>query len=276
MPIDQLKEVRAKNVAAFHRDNEPNLPEIDPSIDGLDDTLFAVTLRGFADHPADILDPTIYSIQQSKLRTEEDHRLKLAEAKKEGVRAKIQELRQEFIALSKLNSKEDRVIQVGEDDFNIDPEYFELLEERNLAANEETVKEVAWLEEYHRVRLTKLKAKFYDVLDFEKFSVKAMRTKAYVTTFRVPKMSEFLNKNIEQFKAMMEKELTSKEAMDFEEDEENVEQADNNLQTTFKKGPAQATSQHKSDAERKREERKIEREARRKKIEKLTKKEHMH
>lgn len=46
---------------------------------------------------------------------------------------------------------------MGEDDFNIDPEYFELLEERNLAATEETGKEVAWLEEYHRVRLNKLK-----------------------------------------------------------------------------------------------------------------------
>jgi len=93
MPIDQLKEVRAKNVASFQRDNEPNLPEIDPSIDGIDDTMFAVTLRGFADSPVDITDPTIYSIQQSKLRTEEDHRLKLAEAKKEGVRGKINELR---------------------------------------------------------------------------------------------------------------------------------------------------------------------------------------
>lgn len=69
-----------------------------------------------------------------------------------------------------------------------------------------------------------------------------MRTPSYVTTFRVPKMSEFLNKNIEQFKAMMEKELTSKEAMDFEEDEENVDQAEATLQTTFKKGPAQTTS----------------------------------
>jgi excinuclease UvrABC nuclease subunit len=92
------------------------------------------------------------------------------------------------------------------------------------------------------VRLNKLKTKFYDVLDFEKFSVKAMRTSAYVTTFRVPKMSEFLNKNIEQFKTMMEKELTSKEAMDFEEDEENVDQTEATLQTTIKKGPTQTST----------------------------------
>jgi hypothetical protein len=136
MPADQLNEVRAKNVSNFQSNNEPNLPEIDPAIDGIDDTMFAVTLRGFAENPADITDPTLYSIQQSKLRTEEDHRLKLAEAKKEGVRTKITELREDFKKLCKINDSEDKVIQVGEDDFNIDPEYFELLEEANLGATE--------------------------------------------------------------------------------------------------------------------------------------------
>ena len=44
--------------------------------------LFSVSLRGFPDLPVDIIDASQYSIQQSKLRTEEDHRLKLAEEKK--------------------------------------------------------------------------------------------------------------------------------------------------------------------------------------------------
>lgn len=96
MPSDQLAEIRKKKLEAYYKENEPNLPEIDPSIDGLDETMFAVSLRGFSDKVDDITDPNIYSIQQSKLRTEEDHRLKLAEAKKEGVRAKISDLRTEF------------------------------------------------------------------------------------------------------------------------------------------------------------------------------------
>jgi len=45
-----------------------------------------------------------------------------------------------------------------------------------------------------------LKDKFYDILEFEKFMVKSMRTDSYVTTFRVHKMSEFLTQNIENFK----------------------------------------------------------------------------
>ena len=65
---------------------------------------------------------------------------------------------------------------MSQNDFNIDPEYFEMLLERNANKIEETKKEVAWNIEYHTVRLNKLKSKFYDVLDFEKFTVKAMRT----------------------------------------------------------------------------------------------------
>ena len=166
-------------------------------MDGLDETLFSVSLRGFPDICDDITDTSVYSIQQSKLRTEEDHRLKLAEEKKQGVRKKIEGLRDQFKELTTLNDTQEEVIKVGNDDFNIDPDYFEMLLERNAGKIEETKKEVAWNIEYHTVRLDKLKNKFYDVLDFEKYTVKAMTTTSYVTTFRVPKMSDFLNKNIE-------------------------------------------------------------------------------
>lgn len=155
-----------------------------------------------------------------------------------------------------------------------------------MGATDETSKEVAWPEAYHRARLNKLKKKFYDNLDFEKFAVKAIRTPSYVKTFRVPKMSEFLNRNIEQFKQMMEKELTSKEAMDFEDEEEEAHGEAQAADALAGAGKAKAgaivgaiagtTGNNKSDAEKKREERKIEREERKKKIERLLKKEHMH
>jgi len=67
-----------------------------------------------------------------------------------------------------------------------------MLQERNDLKIEESKKEVAWGIEFHSVKLNKLKSKFYDVLEFEKFTVKAMKTSNYVTTFRVQKMSEFL------------------------------------------------------------------------------------
>ena len=63
----------------------------------------------------------------------------------------------------------------------------------------------------NKVMLNKVKNKFYDALDFQKFTVKAMHTDSYVTTFRVPKMSDFLKDNINKFKEILESEILAKE-----------------------------------------------------------------
>jgi WD40 repeat protein len=276
MPESQVAEVYKERTDAFHQANEANIPEFDPTVDGLDETLFSVSLRGFPEMCEDILDTSVYSIQQAKLRTEEDHRLKLAEEKKQGVRRKIDNLRQEFDVLHKLNEGQEDVIRIGSDDFNIDPEYFEMLLDRNANKIEETKKEVAYNIEWSTVALNKLKNKFYDVLDFEKYTVKAMRTWSYVTTFRVPKMSDFLNKNIEQFRSLIASEVAAKEHYEGDSDEGlEDEKVEIQKQKTEIKKPAAASNVHKTDAEKKREERKIQREIRKKKIEKLVKKEAM-
>lgn len=50
------------------------------------------------------------------------------------------------------------------------------------------------------------------MLEFEKFTVKGVKNGAYVTTFRVQRMSEFLQTNIEAFKQMLENEIIGKDA----------------------------------------------------------------
>ena len=148
--------------------------------------------------------------------------MKLAEEKKQGVRNRIGQLRDVFKKLSKKNHETDQWVRLTHDDFNIDPVYFDMLRERNFFKIEEAKKEVAWGIEYHTVRLNKLKDKFYDVLEFEKFTVKALKTSSYVTTFRVHKMSEFLSKSIETFKQMLENEMLmggKENGLDFGEEE---------------------------------------------------------
>ena len=104
-----------------------------------------------------------------------------------------------------------------ESDFNIDPEYFDMLIKRTKDKIEETKKEEQWDIEKNKVALNKVKNKFYDALDFQKFTVKAMRTDSYVTTFRVPKMSTFLKDNINRFKDILESEILAKEENDNQE-----------------------------------------------------------
>ena len=46
-----------------------------------------------------------------------------------------------------------------------------------------------------------------------------MRTGAYVTTFRVPKMSDFLTNNINEFKKILESEIAAREEEHMGEDQ---------------------------------------------------------
>ena len=108
---------------------------------------------------------------------------------------------------------------MAEQDFNIDPDFFNMLIERSKAKIEETKREEQWEVEKNTVKLNKIKKKFFDILDFQKFTVKAMRTGAYVKTFRVPKMSEFLTNNINDFKKILESEIAAREEEGMGEDQ---------------------------------------------------------
>lgn len=155
-----------------------------------------------------------------------------------------------------------------------------MLIERSKKKIEETKAEEQWEVEKNTVKLNKVKKKFYDILDFQKYTVKAMRTPAYVTTFRVPKMSEFLTNNINEFKNILESEIAAKEDDQMNEDQmmdnmdaHEADKAKEKAKTTNAAISQGQTKVHKSTADQRREERKIEREKRKKKIDKLRGKE---
>lgn len=278
LPADIQAEKIAEQVAKFQAANQPSFPAVDAAIDGMDDSLLAISLR-IDKNAQDITDESIYSIQQAKLRTEEDHRLRLAEEAKQNVRNKIKVLRKNFKDLKNKNLDQQEVLRVSNDDFNIDPDYFDQLLEKNQDKIQETRKEVQWSISYHKKRLDKLKEKFYDVLDYEKFTVKALRTQSYVTSFRCAKMSESITNNIRLFKDMLEKEIELKEQNDFNDVDGLFEDRDKQkaveakravnpygqkkIETNFNGKPM-------TEADRKRAERKVQREERKAEIDRLT------
>jgi hypothetical protein len=152
--------------------------------------------------------------------------VKLAEEKKEGVKERIKKLRKAFKELRVRNLSTEEWIKITEEDFNIDPVYFTHLKEKNLDKIEITKKEVAWNIERHRLMLHKLKEKFNDVLEFEKFTVKSLKGQSFVTTFRVHKMSDFLQQNMETFKQMLESEMLGNNSMDFNDGQEDMDNLD--------------------------------------------------
>lgn len=130
MPDDQVESIKVEKTTQFQADNPPNIPDIDLHVDGLDRSNLQPVLKVPADTP-DIIDETLYSIQQAKLRTEEDRKLEIAEEKKTGVRKKIDGLRDRFMKVFEKNKEVEDVIQVAEQDFNIDPDFFNMLIKRS-------------------------------------------------------------------------------------------------------------------------------------------------
>ena len=144
-----------------------------------------VTLKVRENDSEDIIKPDSLSIQEEKLRSEEYWRMKKAEERKTDIRNKVTLLRNEFDKLLKQNLTEDEWIRLSEEDFNIDPEYFKILEAKISEQREITHKEVAWGIEYRKVALNKLQKLFFDTLEFNRFTVKSIKGDSFVSTFRV-------------------------------------------------------------------------------------------
>ena len=88
--------------------------------------------------------------------------------------------------------------------------------------------------EKHALALDKMNKKYYDDLEVPKFTVKAIREKAHVTTFRVRAMAEFLTSNLEAFKQMLDSETVGKGEDDADGAEED-ETKDNENQVDVEK-----------------------------------------
>lgn len=84
---------------------------------GVDEAALAITIKTKEPLGQDVTDPTIYSIQMDKMKTEEDHRLSLADRKKGKVRDQINELRDAFNQIVNKNNDASEHVQIGEDDF---------------------------------------------------------------------------------------------------------------------------------------------------------------
>ena len=86
-------------------------------------------------------DPESYSIQDTKLKTEEDHEARAAEIKKQSVREAVEMLRKKFAELKRQNREAPASEQLDVDEFNIDPELRVALLEKGEQMVEEVRKE---------------------------------------------------------------------------------------------------------------------------------------
>lgn len=166
---------------------------IPPLETGIDDRFFVDEPEDLEDVD-DILDAGIYSIQEEKLKAEEDKRRELAEIHKQKMRENIENLRQEFTTLRKQNVTLEEFFRLEESSFTIDMEYHQMLVDRVEDMRSEAVKDMAWSIERSILRTKKLRDFFLKELEVDRFSVCGFRRTIVVTTFKVKSRSEYFQR----------------------------------------------------------------------------------
>lgn len=86
MPREEKEKMIENKIAKYKEEQAAVFPTINEEEMGVDEASLAITIKTKEPLGVDVTDPSIYSIQMSKLKTEEDHRLSLADRKKGKVR----------------------------------------------------------------------------------------------------------------------------------------------------------------------------------------------
>lgn len=155
---------------------------------------------------ADLLDPTMYSIEDAKQKQEEDDRMDAAEKKKQLVRLEVEELRKEFQFLLKKNESLEASQRLPREAFDLDPKLKEQLEKDAQEKIDMVHKELAWISEKHDLALRKLRSKFLDNLIVEHIRMSSFRTDISVSCFRTPELPPFLRDAIKHVHDMIDAE----------------------------------------------------------------------
>jgi WD40 repeat protein len=162
-----------------------NLPVNTPDlVDGITTDFFEHDIPDRKD-AEDILNDKIYSVQEEKLLAEEDKRKREAEQVKYEMRESIRTLRESYEAIKKSDAELDSFLKLDFKDFNIDDEYYRLLQGRVAEMLDEANKEVHWSIEYHKMKSKKLKDFYLSELEFDRFAVKSFTKPIAVTTMKV-------------------------------------------------------------------------------------------
>jgi len=144
---------------------------------------------------ADITDPEHFTLQEEKLKLEEENIAAAAERQKRRVRERVKELR---TSVEKIREDSLKLgLKVPESFFILDHDYVQSLVQ-DMGRQEELVRtKLAWDVEYHKLSIKKLKNHFLTEVDYDYSEVYGFREHV-TSTFRTGKMSELLQEQLEK------------------------------------------------------------------------------
>lgn len=92
------------------------------------------------------------------------------------------------------NNEGDNLAKLTPEEMLVDPEYTAAYQRRIDEQEEETKKELAWDEEFAETKRRKIENYFINVLEFNKFSVKGIYKPIVVSSFKMNKLTPYIQK----------------------------------------------------------------------------------
>ena len=127
--------------------------------------------------PATDISPTAYTIEDAKLKLEEDGKKQTAEGKKEKVRSVIKALQREYEHLVQMNSRLPKPVQLSHEAMMVDGEYVATLKKFGEERIAEVHKECAYEAERAQKLREKLMSRLMDSIMVEEIPLRGFRAK---------------------------------------------------------------------------------------------------
>ena len=191
---------------------------IDPVQISIPSVILGISASNFSDKidlgahvDEDISDSSSYCLQDEKLKAEEDMKLTEAEKVKLRMKKKVQELQAMYKEIIENNNNESDVLaRLTPEELLVDPAYTAAYQQRIDDEEDETRKELAWDEEFAVTKLRKIENYFINVLEYNKFSVKGINRPIVVSSFKMNKLTNYIEKELANIdKIIQEEQLSS-------------------------------------------------------------------
>lgn len=178
------------------------------AINGINEVSFIEGIDLSEPAEEDVSDSAGYSIQERKLKAEEDNKMSEADKTKRNKRNKIRELQQIFKEVIETNKAQvDEFAKLTPEELTVDPEYVEILHKQVEFELDETRKELEYDEAYSSLLQAKIQNYMVDELLFDKFGVQGVKLEdLLVTSFKLKKMPDYVRKELDKIEAILKQE----------------------------------------------------------------------
>merc|ERR1712166_34995 len=151
----------------------------------------------------DMENSEVYSIQEAKLKTEEDKLIAAAEAQKDVLRGHIATLREELLEQLEANKLAPEAAQLQRLEFDVDPEFKRLLRLEGDFLVSQMHKELAWDSERKRILMQKLRNRYLEELAVESIELHSFLKPKSVRSFRTARLPEELQTKLHEVYDLM-------------------------------------------------------------------------